>query len=238
MFKSYVDETLARVKKQNPDQPEFNQAVYEVLESLRPVIEKNEDAYRRDALLERLTTTERAVLFRVPWVDDKGQVQVNNGFLVQNMHYNSGEDYYVCPMGQHLERCGTRHTVSDLGYRSEVAVYRAANCKGCPLRGMCYNGRADRRTLEVNHTANGFKRRARELLTGERGMMHRSNRPIEPEAVFGDIKFNHGFRRFRLKSNRKVMVEFGLVALAHNLRKYSAVLSGRMTGRNQLRAAL
>jgi len=162
----------------------------------------------------------------------------NNGFLVQNMHYNSGEDYYVCPMGQHLERCGTRHTVSDLGYRSEVAVYRAANCKGCPLRGMCYNGRADRRTLEVNHTANGFKRRARELLTGERGMMHRSNRPIEPEAVFGDIKFNHGFRRFRLKSNRKVMVEFGLVALAHNLRKYSAVLSGRMTGRNQLRAAL
>ena len=55
---SYVDETLARVRKQNPDQPEFNQAVYEVLESLRPVIEKNEEAYRRDALLERLTTPE------------------------------------------------------------------------------------------------------------------------------------------------------------------------------------
>ena len=70
LFMSYVDETLARVKKQNPDQPEFNQAVYEVLESLRPVIEKNEDAYRRDALLERLTTPERAVLFRVPWVDE------------------------------------------------------------------------------------------------------------------------------------------------------------------------
>ena len=83
MFMSYVDETLARVKKQNPDQPEFNQAVYEVLESLRPVIEKNEDAYRRDALLERLTTPERAILFRVPWVDDKGQVQVNNGYRVQ-----------------------------------------------------------------------------------------------------------------------------------------------------------
>jgi len=83
LFMSYVDETLARVKKQNPDQPEFNQAVYEVLESLRPVIEKNEDAYRRDALLERLTTPERAILFRVPWVDDKGQVQVNNGYRVQ-----------------------------------------------------------------------------------------------------------------------------------------------------------
>ena len=151
-----------------------------------------------------------------------------NAFLVRNMYYNAKEDYYVCPMGQHMERCGTRHPVSDLGYRSEVAVYRAVNCKGCPFRGMCYKGRSDRRTVEVNHRADRFKRQARELLTSERGMMHRSNRPIEPEAVFGDIKFNHGFRRFRLKSTKKVKVEFGLVALAHNLRKYSVILSDRM----------
>ncbi|WP_187119507.1 transposase, partial [Coprobacter fastidiosus] len=90
----------------------------------------------------------------------------------------------------------------------------------------------DRRTIKVNHRSDSFKKRARELLTSERGMMHRSNRPIEPESVFGDIKFNHGFRRFRLKSNRKVRIEFGLVALAHNLRKYSAILSKRMMGRN------
>ena len=80
---SYVDDILARVKQQNPDQPEFNQAVYEVLESLRAVIEKNEDTYRRNALLERLTTPERCILFRIPWVDDKGQVQVNNGYRIQ-----------------------------------------------------------------------------------------------------------------------------------------------------------
>ena len=80
---SYVDEILERVKKQNPNEPEFNQAVYEVLESLRPVIEKNEAKYRRDALLERLTTPERVILFRIPWVDDQGQVQVNNGYRVQ-----------------------------------------------------------------------------------------------------------------------------------------------------------
>ena len=80
---SYVDETLARVKAQNPNEPEFNQAVYEVLESLRPVIEKNEEKYRRDALLERLTTPERVILFRIPWVDDNGQVQVNNGYRIQ-----------------------------------------------------------------------------------------------------------------------------------------------------------
>ena len=69
---------------------------------------------------------------------------------------------------------------------------------------------------------------ARELLTSEKGLEHRSRRPIEPEAVFGDIKFNHGFKRFRLKSAEKVSVEWGLVAIAHNLRKYIA----RKTGNN------
>ena len=83
---SYVDEIFQRVVEQNPAQPEFHQAVQEVLESLRVVIERNEEAYRRDALLERLTTPERSILFRVPWVDDKGQVHVNNGYRVQ---YNS-----------------------------------------------------------------------------------------------------------------------------------------------------
>ena len=80
---SYVNEVLERVKKQNPDQPEFLQAVTEVLESLSSVIEKNEDAFRKNALLERLTTPERVIMFRVPWIDDKGQVQVNNGYRVQ-----------------------------------------------------------------------------------------------------------------------------------------------------------
>ncbi len=80
---SYVDEIFDRVKKQNPGQPEFHQAVEEVLESLRCVVEMNEDKYRREGLLERLTTPERVIMFSVPWVDDKGQVQVNNGYRVQ-----------------------------------------------------------------------------------------------------------------------------------------------------------
>ena len=80
---SYVDEVYELVVAKNPAQPEFHQAVKEVLESLRVVIEADEAAYRKDALLERLTVPERIVQFRVPWVDDKGQVQVNNGFRVQ-----------------------------------------------------------------------------------------------------------------------------------------------------------
>ena len=80
---SYIDEVLEKVVTQNPAQPEFHQAVKEVLDSLRPVIERNESDYRRDALLERLTTPDRMVQFRVAWVDDAGQVQVNNAYRVQ-----------------------------------------------------------------------------------------------------------------------------------------------------------
>ena len=80
---SYVDEVKQRVADQNLAQPEFLQAVEEVLESLRPVIERNEAAYRRDALLERLTTSERNIIFSVPWVDDNGNVQLNRGYRVQ-----------------------------------------------------------------------------------------------------------------------------------------------------------
>ncbi len=80
---SYVDEVYELVVAKNPAQPEFHQAVKEVLESLRVVIEANEEAYKRDALLERLVNPERQIVFRVPWVDDKGQVQVNTGYRVQ-----------------------------------------------------------------------------------------------------------------------------------------------------------
>ena len=80
---SYVDEVIELVVKKNPDEPEFHQAVKEVLESLRAVVEAHEEEYRRDALLERLVEPERQIKFRVPWVDDKGQVQVNTGYRVQ-----------------------------------------------------------------------------------------------------------------------------------------------------------
>lgn len=80
---SYVDDVYSKVVEQNPSQPEFHQAVKEVLESLRPVIESDEEKYRKEALLERLTTPDRQILFRVSWVDDNGQVQVNNGYRVQ-----------------------------------------------------------------------------------------------------------------------------------------------------------
>ena len=88
---SYVDEVIETIIEQNPAEPEFHQAVREVLESLRVVIEENEDEFRKNALLERLTNPERQLKFRVPWVDDNGQVQVNTGYRVQ---FNSAIGHY------------------------------------------------------------------------------------------------------------------------------------------------
>lgn len=142
----------------------------------------------------------------------------NNPFRVSNLFYNPDDDFYVCPMGQKLNfiRQEKRYTAS--GYQQTVSVYRAGRCEGCPLRGQCHKSKRDRQ-IEVNHTLDDYKARARELLTSEQGIKHRSNRPIEPEAVFGQIKECGRFRRLRLKGLTGAKIDFGLKALAHNLRK-------------------
>ena len=142
----------------------------------------------------------------------------NNPFRVSNLFYNPDDDFYVCPMGQKLKfiRREKRYTAS--GYQQTVSVYRAGRCEGCPLRGQCHKSKRDRQ-IEVNHTLDDYKARARELLTSEQGIKHRSNRPIETEAVFGQIKECGRFRRLRLKGLTGAKIDFGLKALAHNLRK-------------------
>lgn len=142
-----------------------------------------------------------------------------NPFHHDNFHYNADEDYYVCPMGQHMTRIGTSHSTTASGYRSENARYRAQNCKGCPLRCLCYKAKGDRRTIEVNHRLNEYKRKARELLTSEAGIKHRGRRCIEPEAVFGQMKSDMAYRRFRHFGKDMVTMDFAFFAIAFNIKK-------------------
>ncbi len=150
-----------------------------------------------------------------------------NPFHHDNFHYNADEDYYVCPMGQHMTRIGTSHSKTASGYRSENTRYRARNCKGCPLRCMCYKAKGDQRIIEVNHRLNGYKRKARELLTSEEGIRHRGRRCIEPEAVFGQIKFNMAYRRFRHFGKDKVTMDFAFFAIAFNIKKMCSKIAKR-----------
>jgi transposase len=142
----------------------------------------------------------------------------NNPFLADNLFYNAEGDFYICPMGQKMKRIGTTHRVTDRGYPGEIAIYQAKRCEGCPLRGGCHKSKGNR-IIDVNHNLIRHKTIARENLTSERGLMHRSKRPIEPEAVFGQIKSNRKFNRFRLRGLEGVTVEFGLICIALNLSK-------------------
>jgi len=156
-----------------------------------------------------------------------------NAFHHNNFHYNKEEDYYVCPMGQHMPRIGTAHTKTASGYKSENARYRAQNCKGCPLRCLCYKSKADQRTIEVNHRLNGYRKKARGLLTSDEGLKHRGRRCIEPEAVFGQMKFNMAYRRFRHFGKDKVTMDFAFFAIAFNIKKMcSKMTKHAKNGRN------
>lgn len=142
----------------------------------------------------------------------------NNPFLVRNLFYNKEQDFYVCPMGQRMEKSGMGKRISANGFESEVTYYEAKRCEDCPLRGMCHKAKGNRR-IEVNHRLNELKERARNLLTSEQGLRHRSKRPVEVEAVFGQLKSNNKFSRFTFKGLELVEMEFLLMALGHNLRK-------------------
>jgi transposase len=142
----------------------------------------------------------------------------NNAFIADNLYYNDNEDYFVCPMGQHMTLVGKSSRKSESGYRSHTHIYQAQNCYGCPLRGLCHKAKGDRQ-IEVNHTLRAYKRRARELLTSEEGLRHRSRRPIEPEAVFGQTKFNRQYKRFRHFGKDKITMDFAIFAIAFNIGK-------------------
>lgn len=141
-----------------------------------------------------------------------------NPFLVENLYYNAQSDYYVCPIGQHLTYRFTMKTKSKNGYESSARVYKAQRCEGCPLRGACHKAKTNR-IIQINPNLQRHKQIARQNLWSEMGIYLRKKRCIEPEPVFGQIKWNRGFKRFLLRGLPKVTCEFGIVAIAHNLKK-------------------
>ena len=146
-----------------------------------------------------------------------------NAFHTQNLYFNEIEDFYVCPMGQRLSYRYTKTVKSKLGYESKIKVYQASRCEGCPLRGSCHKAKTNR---IVNRNSNLQKHRkiAKENLWSLRGIRLRKQRNFDVEAVFGHLKSNRGFKRFLLRSLPKVTIEFGLLAIAHNIKKWWAVL--------------
>ena len=145
-------------------------------------------------------------------------------FHPDSLYYNEEGDYYICPMGQRMSRTGTLQTRTEGGYISQSACYRAIRCKGCPLRCLCYKAKANQRTIRVNHRLNAYKRKACELLTSEEGIKERGRRCIEPEAVFGQMKSNMAYHRFRHMGKDKVVMDFTFFAIAFNIKKLCSMM--------------
>jgi transposase len=141
-------------------------------------------------------------------------------FHVDNLYYNKEENCYYCPMGQKMRFIGNYIEKTDAGYERTLSKYQAQNCQGCPIRGVCHKSQYNR-TIETSHRLNELKNLARERLLSEKGLKHRSKRPVDVEPVFGILKQNKGFRQFMLRGIDKVSIEFGLLAIAHNIKKAS-----------------
>jgi transposase len=142
-------------------------------------------------------------------------------FHVDNLYYNKELNCYYCPMGQPMKYLGNKEELTESGYKRTLSRYQAQNCINCPLRGKCHKAKGNR-IIEVSHRLIELRTKARERLLSEEGKTHRSRRPIDVEPVFGILKQNKGFRRFMLRGTDKVSIEFGLIALAHNLKKLAS----------------
>lgn len=145
-----------------------------------------------------------------------------NPFHPDNLFYNQETDTYYCPMGQAMRKTHTYQSKTKNGFTQEVHRYQAQNCRGCPLRGSCHTAKGNR-MIDRNHNLIRLKEKAKNLLVSEKGIAHRKRRCWDVEAVFGNIKQNMGFKRFMLRGIEKVTTEIGLIAMAHNLKKFSVV---------------
>ena len=149
---------------------------------------------------------------------DKNYQKKHKTFSKENLYYNQEEDYYVCPIGQKMHKTHQSQKNTEAGYEQNLSHYQAQNCQGCPLRSQCFKAKGNR-SIERNHNLERHKQKTRELLLSEIGIQKRKQRSADVEPVFAQLKHNNGFRRFTLKGIKKVDLEFGLMAIAYNLRK-------------------
>ena len=122
-----------------------------------------------------------------------------------------------------MENIGTFQRKTANGYIQTIDAYQAKNCKGCPIRSLCHKSKTNR-IIERNHNLVRLKAKAKQNLISEQGIAHRKQRCWDIEAIFGNIKQNMNFKRFMLRGIDKIETEFGLIAMAHNLKKVSLAI--------------
>lgn len=148
-----------------------------------------------------------------------GKTVDKHAFGNDRFTYDEKNDLLLCPLGMPATKIGTKERITKNGFTQQVTAYQVDGCSYCPLRNECHQQQQDNRIVEVNHNLRRLKQKADKRLTTKRGIEKRKQRCFDTEPVFADIKHNHQFKRFMLRGMKKVNIEFGLLAMAHNLRK-------------------
>ena len=149
---------------------------------------------------------------------EKSAKSKENPFHKDNFAYDAHQDQFTCPANKAVEFQYETRTRTKSGYEREIRVYECSSCSSCPLAQACKRGKNNRQ-IKFSPTFEGYKKQVKENLSSELGMSLSKERSVAAETPFGDIKHNMGYRRFRLRGLEKVHIEWGLVSIAHNLRK-------------------
>lgn len=149
---------------------------------------------------------------------EKRKAHKNKVFLSDHFEYDQKKDQYKCPAGQILDYTGIKETKNDSGYKIKRKVYKSRCCDKCPFKSLCCKGKNDR-TIEISPRLINYKEIVRLNLESEKGIKLRSQRGVDVESVFGQIKHNNQFRRFYTRGLKNVNTEWGIISIAHNIKK-------------------
>lgn len=168
---------------------------------------------------------EAYVKYALFFQEQSGQL-AKRKFRRENFPYDDQKDEFTCPNNRKLRFVGELTTQSTTGYNRMLRLYECENCADCPFTSECKKSDEKNRTVRFSPQYEAYKAQAKELLESDKGLEMRSKRSIEVESGFGDIKYNMHHRRFILRERKKVYIEFGLLAIGHNLRKVFCEKSG------------
>jgi transposase len=139
-------------------------------------------------------------------------------FISDRFVYTQEKDQYQCPSGQVLDFAYIKRIQTENGYKSERIIYKSRCCEGCQYKEKCCKG-LNNRTIEISPKLIEYKNTARQNLESENGKKLRTQRGVDVESVFGQIKHNNQFRRFYSKGLKNVNTEWGIISIAHNIKK-------------------
>lgn len=149
---------------------------------------------------------------------EKTKKHKSDPYRKENFGYDKEKDEYICPVGRALVYKEKKKEKTSTGFETEAKIYQSNDCTNCVVSERCKKGNSNR-SIQINERLEAYRAEARRNLESKEGIELRKRRSVDVEPVFGDIKYNQGYQRFILRGEEKADIEFGILAMAHNIKK-------------------